>query len=143
MIFITGGVAQGKTAFAQSFENPIIDNLDLKIKKCLETDLEENLQLPQKELEEKIRLEIMEWIKVEIESTVKPSLEKTSIDTLTEEEVWEAPVVIICREIGCGIVPMNKLDSVWREITGRSACFLAKKAKEVYKMELGIGVKIK
>ncbi len=51
--------------------------------------------------------------------------------------------VVVCDEIGCGIVPLKKEDRDYREIVGRIACELAKKADAVYKVEAGIALKIK
>lgn len=52
-------------------------------------------------------------------------------------------VSIISTELGCGIVPMEAFDRSWREVTGRLLCMLAEKAEMVYRVSLGIGVKIK
>lgn len=51
--------------------------------------------------------------------------------------------VVICSEIGCGIIPLEKKDRIHREEVGRIACLLAQKATEVYRVTAGIGVKIK
>ena len=54
-----------------------------------------------------------------------------------EDVIWEI------REIGCGIVPMEKEDRRWREVTGRIGCELAGRANQVYRVISGIGVRIK
>ena len=54
-----------------------------------------------------------------------------------EDIIWEI------REIGCGIVPMEKEDRRWREVTGRIGCELAGRADQVYRVISGIGVRIK
>ncbi|MFI3226084.1 MAG: bifunctional adenosylcobinamide kinase/adenosylcobinamide-phosphate guanylyltransferase [Clostridia bacterium] len=105
MIFITGGMSQGKTTFAHNFNLEIIDNLHIIIKNWL--DNSEN-----------------------IEENIKNLLKKDDI-------------VIICQEIGCGIVPMDKNERVWREVTGRTACIIAKKAEKVFKLDCGIAIQIK
>lgn len=51
--------------------------------------------------------------------------------------------IIICNEIGGGIVPMDKSDRVHREKTGRVCCQLAKNASAVYRVFCGIGTRIK
>lgn len=54
-----------------------------------------------------------------------------------EDVIWEI------REIGCGIVPMEKEDRRWREVTGRIGCELVGRADQVYRVISGIGVRIK
>ena len=51
--------------------------------------------------------------------------------------------VIICDEIGNGIVPMDPFERTYRENTGRLLIELAKKAEEVERVICGIGQKIK
>lgn len=52
-------------------------------------------------------------------------------------------IVIIVDELGCGIVPMDPYDRMYRELTGRICCKLAKEAKEVHRVIGGIGMVIK
>lgn len=51
--------------------------------------------------------------------------------------------VILCDEVGCGIVPMEKEERAWREEVGRLCCYLAKRAERVYRVFCGIGERIK
>lgn len=51
--------------------------------------------------------------------------------------------VVVCNEIGCGIIPIKKEDRDYREAVGRVACAIAKKADAVYKVEASIAQKIK
>ncbi len=51
--------------------------------------------------------------------------------------------VIVCNELGSGIVPMDPLDRTWRETTGRVCCDLAKTAEAVYRVNCGIAQRIK
>lgn len=50
---------------------------------------------------------------------------------------------IISDEIGLGIVPMEKEARLWREETGRALCEIAKLCDEVYRVQCGIGTRIK
>lgn len=52
-------------------------------------------------------------------------------------------IVVICNEVGCGIIPLDKTERVYREITGRVLIDIAKIADQVYKIEAGIAQKIK
>ncbi len=51
--------------------------------------------------------------------------------------------VVVCNEIGCGIVPAQKKDRDYREQVGRVACAVAKRADAVYRVQAGIAQKIK
>jgi len=52
-------------------------------------------------------------------------------------------MTVIATALGCGIVPMDKSDRTWREVTGRILCVLAEQADAVYRVTCGIGVQIK
>lgn len=67
-------------------------------------------------------------------------------------EIWETVsdfvdkqpnLIIICDEIGNGIVPMEQEERRYREETGRMLCKLAVKADSVERIFCGIPVKIK
>ena len=51
--------------------------------------------------------------------------------------------VVICDEVGCGVVPMDKEDRSWRERVGRTCCRLAERASAVYRVTCGLGVRLK
>lgn len=51
--------------------------------------------------------------------------------------------VIICDEIGCGVVPISASEREWREVTGRLCCSLAQRAQRVDRVFCGIGQTIK
>lgn len=52
-------------------------------------------------------------------------------------------IVIISDEIGCGIVPIDRIEREYREETGRICCYLAKEANEVIRIQCGIPTRIK
>lgn len=55
--------------------------------------------------------------------------------SFTEELCRNAPdMVIIMREIGCGIVPLEKSERVWRENVGRCGCIIAANSEKVIRM---------
>ncbi len=51
--------------------------------------------------------------------------------------------VIICDEVGNGIVPMDKSEEEYREYVGRCCCILAEKSESVTRIFCGIGQVIK
>ena len=65
-------------------------------------------------------------------------------ETLVEELCEANPdIIIVCRELGCGVVPVERFDREWRERTGRICCELAKKAESVERVLCGISMRIK
>lgn len=51
--------------------------------------------------------------------------------------------ILIVNDISQGIVPMERENRDWREMTGRAMLFLSKEADEVYRVFCGLGSKIK
>ena len=61
-----------------------------------------------------------------------------------EQLLQEQPeIILLCDEVGMGIVPMDKKDREYREAVGRTMCVAAQKAEKVYRVICGIGEKIK
>ena len=62
----------------------------------------------------------------------------------TEELCRRSPdAVIIIDEIGCGIVPMEKSERLWRENVGRCGCIIASHSEKVIRVVCGIPAFIK
>lgn len=61
-----------------------------------------------------------------------------------EKLLLEQPqIILLCDEVGMGIVPIEKTDREYREAVGRTMCAAAAKAEAVYRILCGIGQKIK
>ena len=60
-----------------------------------------------------------------------------SLETLLDREV------VVCREVGCGVVPMDRGDRDWREAVGRLCCALAREAEAVYRLQCGLAMRLK
>ncbi|MCI5605774.1 MAG: bifunctional adenosylcobinamide kinase/adenosylcobinamide-phosphate guanylyltransferase [Clostridia bacterium] len=65
---------------------------------------------------------------------------KTEIDSLLRDN---PNVIIISDELGCGVVPIDKTDREYRELSGRINCYLSERADKVFRVVCGIGVRIK
>ena len=52
-------------------------------------------------------------------------------------------VVILCDEVGCGVVPVDPAERVWREEVGRLCCDLARKAERVERIFCGLSMVLK
>lgn len=51
--------------------------------------------------------------------------------------------IVVCDEIGCGIVPLDPIERQWREETGRLCCALAARADAVIRVQCGLAQPIK
>ena len=51
--------------------------------------------------------------------------------------------LVLCCEVGSGVIPMNEKDRAYREAVGRLCCTLAKEADAVVRVSAGIPVAIK
>lgn len=51
--------------------------------------------------------------------------------------------IVICDELGCGVVPLSREERDWRERTGRLCCQLAAQAERVDRVFCGIAMQIK
>ncbi|MGI5825160.1 MAG: bifunctional adenosylcobinamide kinase/adenosylcobinamide-phosphate guanylyltransferase [Bacillota bacterium] len=51
--------------------------------------------------------------------------------------------IIICDEVGLGIVPLDSFERRWREEVGRCLCLIAEKADYVSRLTAGLEIRIK
>lgn len=123
MVMITGGAYQGKTAYAMRkfglAETDIADGSvcepeALKTARCIR-----NYQ---------------ELVK---------RLGDESIAYTNELCRVNPNAVVIINEIGCGIIPIEKSERVWRENVGRCGCILASNSRLVVRMVCGVPALIK
>ncbi len=72
-----------------------------------------------------------------------PDPEKIA-NVLAKDLIAENPsVVIICNEVGCGIVPVDRTDRLYRETVGRCLCRLAEYSQVVERIVCGLGMRLK
>ena len=127
MKLIIGGYAQGKLDYVlakyQLQENMVWDGI-----------LPDNAALRDKQV---IVNHFHQWVKQRILDGGCPEEEILSfLDDYKN-------CIIICDEIGNGIVPIDKFEREYRERVGRILIELAKRAEEVERVLCGIGQKIK
>lgn len=126
MIMITGGAFQGKRNFAT--ECLVLRETDiLKGENC---DFE-------KVFSAKCVTDYHLLVKRLIDEKADP-LEFTEKLCKTNPKI-----VVIINEIGCGIIPIEKSDRIWREQTGRAGCIIAENSSVVVRICCGIPTIIK
>lgn len=50
---------------------------------------------------------------------------------------------VICDEVGCGVVPLERADRERREAIGRLCRALAREAQAVYRLQCGLAMRLK
>ena len=62
----------------------------------------------------------------------------------TERLIRQNPnAIIICDEVGLGIIPLDKRDRKWREEVGRCLCLITQKAEYVSRIVAGVEMRLK
>ena len=130
MILIIGGAYQGKMAFAEQL-------LEQQKKNGKTGSI-----FPQFHMWVKAHMELDENDK--INENVNSNEKNDKLEKELREKLAQEPdTIIVCNELGCGVVPMDAFDRAWRERTGRLTCALAAQAEAVYRVTCGIGTRIK
>lgn len=52
-------------------------------------------------------------------------------------------LILICDEVGCGVIPMDPAQRAWREQVGRLSCRLAARAERVERIFCGLPMTLK
>jgi len=123
--FIIGGSYQGKFSYVK--ENYSFS--DEEIFYGEETQIE---LLAEKKILKDLHLLVRRWM-----------LEGNDLEELEQRICSAQYEVIITNEIGAGIVPIDRFERDYRELTGRICCNIAKNAKHVIRIVMGIGVFLK
>lgn len=51
--------------------------------------------------------------------------------------------IVVCDEIGCGVIPIDRFERDWREQVGRILCEIAKETPSVERLFCGVPTEIK
>lgn len=65
------------------------------------------------------------------------------LDPLPSLEALLGYEAVICDEVGCGVVPLERRDRERREAIGRLCCQLAQEAQAVYRLQCGLAMRLK
>lgn len=127
MRLVTGGAYQGKLDFALTL-----------LKKRSKPEIVDGTVLDGQPADIVTHLHL--YIKTLLEQGLAP--EQVTARVMAYAEAYP-DVILIVNELGCGIVPMDAFDRRWRELVGRISCNLAQRAEAVYRVNCGIGMKLK
>lgn len=124
MKMIIGGVYQGKTKFAVSEFgiSEIKDGEKCNISEVFKTKCIKNYHI--------LIRRLMDENIDPVEFTVRLCSENDDI-------------TVIMNEVGCGIIPIEKGERIWREMCGKCGCIIAENSCSVVRVICGIGTYIK
>ena len=142
-----GGFAQGKLSYVQQKKKeekiPVGTIID-----CADPGYQEKLQSFSQlhDLENGVLIvnHLHLWVRDLLTQASEEKLpENTAKETILSWAEEHPNTIFICDEIGNGIVPIEKIDRIWREQTGRLTVELANRAERVERILCGLGQRLK
>ena len=135
-----GGFAQGKLEYVKCRynENQKTEKLFVKVIDCVDSHYKKML------LETKCDVLILNHLHLWVRDLLDEGMEEEKIQTTILSWIKSNPdAIVICDELGNGIVPIKKQERIWREQTGRLMIELAKQAERVERILCGLGQRLK
>lgn len=87
---------------------------------------------------------ILNHLHLWVRDLLDDGMEEEKIQTTILSWIKSNPdAIVICDELGNGIVPIKKQERIWREQTGRLMIELAKQAERVERILCGLGQRLK
>ena len=135
-----GGFAQGKLEYVKCRynENQKTEKLFVKVIDCVDSHYKKML------LETECDVLILNHLHLWVRDLLDEVMEEEKIQTTILSWIKSNPdAIVICDELGNGIVPIKKQERIWREQTGRLMIELAKQAERVERILCGLGQRLK
>lgn len=148
-----GGFAQGKLEYVQNKKAEEDISIAMVID-CAQSDYQKTLQ----SIDNKIKNEnadvnnianvndivIINHLHMWVKDLLREGMEESEVQSTILSWVATHPnTILICDELGNGIVPLEKMERIWREQTGRLMIELAGQAERVERILCGLGQRLK
>ena len=148
-----GGFAQGKLEYVQNKKAEEDISIAMVID-CAQSDYQKTLQ----SIDNKIKNEnadvnnivnvndivIINHLHMWVKDLLREGMEESEVQSTILSWVSTHPnTILICDELGNGIVPLEKMERIWREQTGRLMIELAGQAERVERILCGLGQRLK
>lgn len=148
-----GGFAQGKLEYVQNKKAEEAISIAMVID-CAQSDYQKTLQ----SIDNKIKNEnadvnnianvndivIINHLHLWAKDLLSEGMEESEVQSTILSWVATHPnTILICDELGNGIVPLEKMERIWREQTGRLMIELAGQAERVERILCGLGQRLK
>ncbi len=151
-----GGAFQGKLEYVLEKKGclKVVDGAECSLKDIKEAQVLNHLHLYIKRLTYKEGAAYNTTVDDTITADDTITVDTTADDTITVDttaktmpaaeiinDIYEAnpDIILICDEVGGGIVPLKKEDRIYREAVGRALCCAVKKSDRVERVMCGIG----
>lgn len=151
-----GGAFQGKLEYVLKKKGclKVADGAGCSLKDIKEAQVLNHLHLYIKRLTYKEGAAYNTTVDDTITADDTITVDTTADDTITADttaktmpaaeiinDIYEAnpDIILICDEVGGGIVPLKKEDRIYRETVGRALCCAVKKSDRVERVMCGIG----
>lgn len=151
-----GGAFQGKLEYVLEKKGclKVADGAGCSLKDIKEAQVLNHLHLYIKRLTYKEGAAYNTTVDDTITTDDTITVDTTADDTITADttaktmpaaeiinDIYEAnpDIILICDEVGGGIVPLKKEDRIYRETVGRALCCAVKKSDRVERVMYGIG----
>ena len=119
-------------------ENQKTEKLFVKVIDCADSHYKKML------LETECDVLILNHLHLWVRDLLDEGMEEEKIQTTILSWIKSNPdAIVICDELGNGIVPIKKQERIWREQTGRLMIELAKQAERVERILCGLGQRLK
>ena len=128
MRLIIGGASQGKLRYAKEFYN--INDADIWT--C---EASGAAKLP--------RARVIDGLHRLVRMMLEDGKDMDDIRDMLAPEAMRPDVIIICDEVGLGVVPVDTFERAYRDAVGRICCELAETAESVERIYFGIATRIK
>ncbi|MCD8050241.1 MAG: bifunctional adenosylcobinamide kinase/adenosylcobinamide-phosphate guanylyltransferase [Clostridiales bacterium] len=122
MRLIIGGAGQGKLPYA------------LRTYNCTPADVAETFSAARTE-------RVFDRFHAAVRATLEAGEDP---QRLTKELLQANPgIIILCDEVGCGVIPVQPEERAWRETVGHLCCDLAEQAESVERVFCGLPMRLK
>ncbi len=148
-----GGFAQGKLEYVQNKKAEetisiamVIDCAQPSYQKALQSidNKTKNENSDVNNIADANGIIIINHLHLWVKDLLHQGMEETTVQSMILSWVATHPnTIMICDELGNGIVPLEKMDRIWREQTGRLTVELAKQAERVERILCGLGQRLK
>lgn len=122
MILVIGGAGQGKLSYVLAQSG--LTNSDVAY-------------TPQEAAHKPIFAHLEDWVAQALAAGLDP------YEALRPTLEANPHLILLCREVGSGVVPLDKTERIWREAVGRLSCRLASEADAVLRLFCGIPTVLK
>ncbi len=142
-----GGFAQGKLEYVQNKKAEEGISIAIVID-CAQSDYQEMLQnidcKTKNNIDDVNGIILINHLHLWVKDLLHEGTEEAAVQSTILSLVQRHPdTIVICDELGNGIVPLEKMDRIWREQTGRLTVELAKQAERVERILCGLGQRLK